>query len=208
MDLAERRREIRGVESVREKKAQAMTSESLKPEGDGDSSLGRILAGTRERRGLSRDDVAKETRIPGHYLRMMESNDYSKISDQLYMLPFLRRYAEFLQLDPEETAMRFVREVQRADNNPSPMRLAEPLDNIHRPKRRSWTGIIVIIGLVAVVVGAWLAESRHQDSAESSSSTTVVRIAPATSDNGGVPAAKPQAPAPANGGSPGSTPHL
>ena len=209
MDVAEERREIRGVESVSDKKTQATTaSEPPKPEGDGDSSLGRLLANARERRGVSRDDAAKETRIPGHYLRMMESNDYSKISDQLYMLPFLRRYAEFLKLDPEETAMRFVREVQRADNNPSAARLAEPLDNLYRPKRRSWTGIIVIIGLVAIVVGAWLAESRHRDSADNSSSTTVVQVVPAV----GAPATapiKPEASASvAGGGAAAAAPHL
>lgn len=196
MDLAEERREIPGVESVNDKKAQATTaSEPPKPESEGATSLGKALVGARERRGVSREDAARETRIPGHYLRMMESNDYSKISDQLYVLPFLRRYAEFLQLDPDETAMRFVREVQRADNSPPPVRLAEPLNDGYRHKRRSWTGIVVIIGLIAALVAAYVAESRHRDAAENSSSTTVVQVVPAGA------AAGVDAPAPALGGS-------
>ena len=77
-----------------------------------DQSLGAFLIAAREGRGLTADDVARETRLPPHYLRMMETNDYSEISDQLYLVPFLRRYASFLYLDQDDVAMRFVREVQ------------------------------------------------------------------------------------------------
>jgi len=83
--------------------------------GDPDQSLGTFLIAARERRGFATDEVVRQTRIPANYLRMMETNDYSEISDQLYLVPFLRRYASFLELDQEDVAMRFVREVQRAD---------------------------------------------------------------------------------------------
>jgi len=83
-----------------------------------DESLGAFLIGAREGRGLTAEDVVRETRLPHHYLRMMETNDYSEISDQLYLVPFLRRYATFLELDQEDVAMRFIREVQRADSSP------------------------------------------------------------------------------------------
>ena len=86
--------------------------------------------------------MVRETRLPPHYLRMMESNDYSEISDQLYLVPFLRRYAGFLELDQEDVAMRFVREVQRADGNPGPPRLDQPL--VAEPRQhRGWTGALV-----------------------------------------------------------------
>lgn len=202
MDLAEER-QIRGVEPVSDKKAQAMTSsEPPKPEGDGETSLGKLLANARERRGMSRQDATKETRIPDHYLRMMESNDYSMISDQLYLMPFLRRYAEFLQLDPEETAMRFVREVQRADNNPPSARLAEPLDKVRRRKRRNWPGIVVVLGLIAVIVGAYIAESHHSDSGDNAASTVAIPVAPEAPAGGAQagPAAKSDASALAGNG--------
>ncbi len=85
-----------------------------KPANDAESSLGGVLSAARERRGVSREQAASQTGIPKRYLQMMENNDYSLASDQLYVLPFMRRYATFLALDPEETAMRFVREVPRA----------------------------------------------------------------------------------------------
>ena len=127
-----------------------------------EQSLGTFLIAAREGRGLTTDDVVRETRLPQHYLRMMETNDYSEISDQLYLVPFLRRYASFLELDQEDVAMRFVREVQRADGNPGPARLDQPL--VAEPRQhRGWTGAIVVIGVLIMAASVYVYESnRHR----------------------------------------------
>jgi len=121
--------------------------------------LGLFLSAARERRGIAQDAAIKDTGIPAHYLRMLESNDYSKISDQLYLLPFLRRYASYLALEPEEIAMRFVREVQRADNLP-PIRI----DAAMLPERRrryNWIAIGGVVVLLAIIVFAYTAIANH-----------------------------------------------
>jgi cytoskeletal protein RodZ len=141
----------------------------LKREGE---SLGTVLTGARERRGWSIAEALKETRIPDHYLRMMESNDYSMISDQLYVLPFLRRYAICLKLDPEELTTRFVREVQRADNAP-PSRAIEPIE-MDKPKRRNWTKPVLAAGLIAMIAAAWILQSHHWHAIENSTAGSSV----------------------------------
>jgi len=146
-------------------------------EGDAESSLGRFLSAARERRGLTPDAAIRESHIPGHYLRMLESNDYSMISDQLYLLPFLRRYATFLGLDPEEIAMRFVREVQRADNRP-PTRIDEPLRS-PRGKRPRWLGIAGAVVLIAIVCAYLL--TRHRDGTGTPATATSAAPAPQAS---------------------------
>src|ERR1700722_17018908 len=90
-----------------------------------DHSLGEIITMAREARGFSREQAAKTSNIPGYYLTMIETDDYSSIADQLYLLPFLRRYAVFVALEPEEVASRFIRDVQRADMNAT--RMSEPI---------------------------------------------------------------------------------
>ena len=127
-----------------------------------DDSLGAFLIMARENRGFSTDDVVRETRLPHHYLRMMETNDYSEISDQLYLVPFLRKYASFLDLDQEDVAMRFIREVQRSDSSPPPARLDRPL--VAEPRRhRGWTGGILVLGVLVMIAGVYLYESdRHR----------------------------------------------
>lgn len=124
-----------------------------------DHSLGKIMAMAREARGFTREQAAKASNIPGYYLTMIESDDYSSIADQLYLLPFLRRYAAFVGLEPEEVASRFIREVQRADMNPG--RSSEPIVMIADRKGFPWRLIMMIIGLsiVAGVLG-WFAYQR------------------------------------------------
>jgi len=129
----------------------------------GKSSLGQSLVAVRERRGMSRATVVQQTHIPAHYLQMLEDEDVRLIADQLYLLPFLRRYASFLDLDPDEAAMRLLREVQRLENGPAQVRLDEALDNVSRYRRLNWTRPILFGGLIAVVIGAYIAQARHKD---------------------------------------------
>jgi cytoskeleton protein RodZ len=128
------------------------------------ASLGESLVAARERLGLSREALIEQTHIPGHYVQMLEQDDYHRIADQLYLLPFLRKYASFVDIDQDETAMRLVREVQRLDNNPSSVRLDEPLDDSRRKRGRNWTTPILFGSLIVVIIGAYIAQSHHNDS--------------------------------------------
>lgn len=161
---------------------------------DAESSLGHFLSAARERRGVSREQAANQTGIPKRYLQMMENDDYSLASDQLYVLPFMRRYATFLALDPEETAMRFVREVQHSENNPG-SRIGEPIDaGKSRGKSGGWMGIAAVVVVIAIAGWLYMTESgRH-----SSDSTTPAAVV--TSSTAISPAAPPLAAANANAG--------
>ncbi|HJU09865.1 MAG TPA: helix-turn-helix domain-containing protein [Candidatus Binataceae bacterium] len=127
------------------------------------ASLGESLIAARQRRGLSREAAVVETHIPAHYVQMLEDDDYCRISDQLYLLPFLRKYASFLEMDQDETAMRLLREVQRAESNPSPARLDEPIAAVHRKRRRNWGKPVMFGGLVAIIIGAYIVQPHHND---------------------------------------------
>ena len=110
--------------------------------------LGKILAEARERRGASQSDASREASIPAYYIRMIEDEDFSAIADQIYLLPFLRRYATFLALDPEAVASRFVSEVQRSDMNAT--RMSEPIAMIEHGSRQ--IPRMVLIGVAALVL--------------------------------------------------------
>ena len=78
--------------------------------------LGQLMTETRKRLGLSREQVAGHTNIPGYYVRMIESDSYDAIPDQLYLLPFFRRYAIFLGLDAQKVVSRFICDFEKAEN--------------------------------------------------------------------------------------------
>ena len=119
----------------------------------GDTSLGQFLTEARKSGGYTPEQVAAETHIPPNYIRAIETDDYGLISDQLYLLPFVRRYAAFIGLDPEDVASRFVHDVQKAENTAA--KTSEPIPMITK-ERRSGGGrylILVIVLIVGAVTG-------------------------------------------------------
>jgi transcriptional regulator with XRE-family HTH domain len=78
--------------------------------------LGQLISQTRQHRGLSREQVAAQTHILAYYVRMIESDSYDAIPDQLYLLPFFRRYADFLGLDATKVVTRFICDFEKAEN--------------------------------------------------------------------------------------------
>ncbi|MGC2302543.1 MAG: helix-turn-helix transcriptional regulator, partial [Candidatus Binatus sp.] len=83
---------------------------------DVDQTLGQLMTETRKHLGLSRDQISEQTHIPAYYVRMIESDSYDAIPDQLYLLPFFRRYADFLGLDAQKVVSRFICDFEKAEN--------------------------------------------------------------------------------------------
>ncbi len=119
-------------------------------------SLGHLITETRERKGMTREQVASETHLPLHYIKMIETDNYDLISDRLYLVPFLRRYATFLGLDAEEIASRFVTDVQHAESNL--VRISQEITMVaKRPAATSRITFVVLIAAVLVLLAdfAW-----------------------------------------------------
>ena len=115
---------------------------------ESEPSLGHLITETRERKGMTREQVANEAHLPAHYIKMIETDSYDLISDRLYLMPFLRRYATFLGLDAEEIASRFVSDVQHAEANV--VRISQEITMV--AKRSGTAGRIAFGVLIAAVV--------------------------------------------------------
>jgi cytoskeletal protein RodZ len=130
--------------------------------GRGEVSLGKLLTEARKNGGFTSEQVAAETHIPPHYVKAIETDDYGMISDQLYLLPFLRRYAAFIGLDPEDVASRFVREVQKAESSSG--KASEPIPmitNERKPGSGGRYGLAIVVLLVLAGLAALLAWKRE-----------------------------------------------
>jgi cytoskeleton protein RodZ len=162
-------------------------------------SLGQVVTEARERKGLTREQVVTEAHLPAHYVKMIETDSYGMISDQLYLVPFLRRYATFLGLDAEDVASRFVRDVQHAEA--SVVRISQDLKVV--TKRSSIAGQIAIFAMAAAVLFL-LADfayrrffDRHAENpapVESPAAIAPETLPPATIVTNPEPAAAPSAP--------------
>jgi len=62
--------------------------------------LGTMLKEARERKGLTREQAANETRLMFSVIEGLENEDFRKIAAPIYGRGFLKLYAELLEIDP------------------------------------------------------------------------------------------------------------
>lgn len=63
------------------------------------ATFGQMLTAAREKRGLSIEDAAHETRIPAQRLRYLESDNIAAFGSLTYARSFMRQYSDFLGVD-------------------------------------------------------------------------------------------------------------
>ncbi|GIW18523.1 MAG: hypothetical protein KatS3mg064_1680 [Tepidiforma sp.] len=63
--------------------------------------IGDTLREARERRGLSIEQAAQETRISPRFLEALEAEEFDVLPAPVYVRGFLRSYANYLKLDPQ-----------------------------------------------------------------------------------------------------------
>ena len=126
--------------------------------------LGEWLRAAREEKGLSLEDVERETRIRVRSLAALERGDYAALSGgEPQVRGFLRRYAAFLGLSPEEVISRYEREVYGEVREPSPALAVSPAKAFPfrgvdiAPRRTGVLPILVGVGLLLLLglVGWW-----------------------------------------------------
>jgi cytoskeleton protein RodZ len=152
--------------------------------------LGQRIRATREARGLSLSDVAQQIRIRSVYLAAIEDESWSTIGAPVYIRGFLRTYARFLGLDPEEAVAAFNR-TQPAPPQSLPGREAEAPEPARRSPLLIWVASIVAVLLIAFVVYNELTLRRGGTQTTTAAATGTP--APAASTT---PASRPAAPKP------------
>ena len=112
-----------------------------------------LLQHARETKGLSLREAEAATRIPVHYLQLLEGKGDPRIlSDAVYLVPFLRTYALFLGLDPHEATAQFIQSVHSRGDTVS--HLAEHA--VSSPSSvQSITRLVVLVSVVLLAL-LWL----------------------------------------------------
>ncbi len=127
------------------------------------AALGERFRAAREARGLSLSDVSEQIRIRSVYLAAIEDENWPSIGAPVYIRGFLRTYARFLGLDPEEVVAAFngapaPAPSGRPAEKPAPGYTPPPAPSgpVQTGRRSSslavWAAAIVAVFLVAFVV--------------------------------------------------------
>ena len=120
------------------------------------SALGERFRAAREARGLSLSDVSEQIRIRSVYLGAIEDENWAAIGAPVYSRGFLRTYARYLGLDPEEVVAEFNRSAGSLPAAPSSQPSERERASAPDRPARNLSPFIWLAGLVAVVLIAFV----------------------------------------------------
>ena len=106
---------------------------------------GQILRAARQERGLSLDDAERGTRIRREFLEALEADDYERLPPPVYTRGFIRSYARWLGLDPDQVVSLFPQRPAQPEFKPLP---------VVRNPESAWPGRILVALVVIVLLAA------------------------------------------------------
>lgn len=106
------------------------------------SRIAELLRQARERRGLTMEQAATAAGVPLRYARLLEGDAGAGvgISDELYLVPFFRRYAAFVGLNAEQLLPDFLGHVQEVPGTappPAPLTYPSRMARLWKPAAAS-----------------------------------------------------------------------
>ena len=113
-------------------------------------SIGDKLKAARESQEFSLDQIARDTRISKRYIQAFEDEDFTIFPGEAYLIGFLRNYADYLGLDPDETVALYKN--LKLQEQPIPME--ELIHGEKKPPLAGWIigGIVIVAAIVIGVV--------------------------------------------------------
>ncbi len=112
-------------------------------------SIGEKLRITRESKGYSVEQVARDTHIAKRYIEALEEEDFASFPGEPYLLGFLRNYAEFLGLDAQELISLYKN--FKIQEQPLPMN--ELLEK--KSKKPILITLVVILAIIGIGIGVY-----------------------------------------------------
>ncbi len=135
----------------------------------GSTDLATAFKHTREQRQLSRTAASTAAQIPAHYLAFLEGEgEKHRLADPLYLIPFIRAYARFLDIDTEAAVAQFVNTLHQKEVEP-----IEPTVIIQQHQTRFPFGPIILgsglVVAIALLFFIWQQQAQDMNSPRISS---------------------------------------
>ena len=122
-------------------------STSIAPHGETVVSLGELLRQARERRGLTLEKLASETKIPRRHLEALEHDNLAVMPGEFYQRAEIRTYARAVGLDQKLVLAQFESMFKPVEVPEAPREIPVTRESIGRR-----TYVVMALGVVTVVV--------------------------------------------------------
>ena len=110
------------------------------------NTLGDKLKDTRESMKMPLRQASEKTNIPLNYLEYLEAGDYDELPADVYIVAYLKKYAEILNLNIEETVKQFKAEKGIIVDLPKDSKSSNKA--VITPKRLTLVLAIIVIALI------------------------------------------------------------
>jgi len=121
--------------------------------------LGDLLRRSREDEGLSLAQAEEATRIRREFLQALEDEEFARLPAPVYVKGFLRNYATYLGLDPQQVLALYAGPGSEIEPMAPPAMLDEPLEPLSL--RRFWPVSLVVLAIAILVIGWWAYQQRY-----------------------------------------------
>lgn len=120
---------------------------------DGAGSFGSWLRQQREIRKISLREISDSTKIGLRYLEALEDDRFHVLPATIFAKGFLREYAKYVGLDPDEVVNFYlIADQGRAEEPPEMAAVTGPPPS-RRPPRQVAVGVVVVVALLLLVAG-------------------------------------------------------
>src|SRR4029079_11022399 len=116
-------------------------------------SLPERLYAARERKGVDLYRAERDTKIRARYLGALERGDYKELPGAVYTKGFLRNYALYLGLDPDEVLVQWRRE--RGDGKEQPPAIVVPKPIAAPRQGLTFSPSLIVVALLPIVILAF-----------------------------------------------------
>lgn len=111
------------------------------------SNLGEKLNSARKQKRISLERAESETRIRVNFIEAMENNNFHLLPTSVYGRGFVRRYAEYLGLDPVEVKNEMISVPKNGETKSQPFSPASINPDLHwvvTPRTIMWIAVIAV----------------------------------------------------------------
>ncbi len=120
--------------------------------------IGSIFREARTNTGKTIEEAVKETKIARKYLNALENEDFDVFPGETYLIGFMRNYAQFLGLDPDEMVHKY--RDYKIQEQPAPI---EQLTAKPRNVKRYVLLVVLALLIVASVLYIYIATSGRKE---------------------------------------------
>ena len=124
-------------------------------------SVGEIFKEARKEKGLTLEEISKETNIPKRYLEAIENDNFSVFSSETYAIGFVSNYAEALEIDKELVLSQYRRLKKIEEDSPIQELVGERKLNV---KKFIYPSVIGVLSLIFIALFFFIIKTQMRKS--------------------------------------------